>query len=247
MDPTPAMILVGEIMGTAILILFGNGVGAAVSLNKSKAKEAGWVVVTFGWGFGVLAGAYASNPLSGGHINPAVTLGKAIEGSTAWADVPVYILAQMIGAILGAALVWLTYLGQFRESPGPYLGVFATAPEIRNPVQNLTTEIIATFALVMVVIATGYGDNTGLGESGTAVLIVALLVVGIGMSLGGPTGYAINPARDLGPRIAHALLPLKGPKDSDWGYSWVPVVGPMIGAALAGLVALGAYSLVPAA
>ncbi|MEU5610410.1 MIP/aquaporin family protein [Streptomyces sparsogenes] len=251
-------IFIGETIGTAVLILLGGGVVAGVVLKRSKAFGAGWLAITFGWGFAVLTGAYISAPLSGAHLNPAVTLGLAIEGGTEWSDVPIYVLGQMTGAILGAALVWVAYLGHFHahltdreivggpgaqdtatapaKAPtgaGPVLGVFSTGPEIRNTAQNLATEIIATAVLVLAILTQGLnGDGKGLGVIG--VLITSLVVVGIGLSLGGPTGYAINPARDLGPRIAHALLPLPNKGGSDWGYAWIPVVGPLIGGALAG-------------
>lgn len=231
-------IFIGEFLGTAILLLLGNGVVAGVVLAKSKAKDAGWAVITFGWGFAVLAGAYASAPLSGAHLNPAVTLGLAVH-SGEWSKVPLYITAQLLGAFAGAVLCYLAYLGQFRENKGEVLGVFATGPEIRNPLQNMLTEVIATFVLVFVILATG--QTKGLAVSGTGVLIVALLVVGLGMSLGGPTGYAINPARDLGPRIAHAVLPIPGKGGSDWGYAWIPVAGPLLGGALAGLVDIAVF------
>ncbi|WAU80979.1 aquaporin family protein [Streptomyces sp. Qhu-G9] len=231
-------IFVGEVIGTAILILFGAGVVAAVVLNYSKAKDAGWVVIAFGWGFGVLAGAYTAAPLSGGHLNPAVTVGIAIDTGD-WDKVHLYVAGQMVGAFLGAVLCWLVYFAQFRanaeeEIAQPTLGIFSTAPAIRNTAANLVTEIIATIALVLPILA--FGLTEGLGESGTAILIVSFLVVGIGLSLGGPTGYAINPARDLGPRIAHAILPIPNKGGSDWSYSWIPVVGPLIGAVLAGLI-----------
>ncbi len=255
-------IFIGEILGTATLILLGCGVVAGVNLKKSKSKDAGWAVVTFGWGFGVLAGAYIANGYSGGQLNPAVTIGVAIKTGD-WSHVPVYIGGQMVGAIIGAFLVWVVYMGQFKAhltdgavaegngadpsgpvsqgadpAPGgPVLGVFSTGPEIRNPVQNLLTEIIATTVLVLFILTQ---DMTkGLAAGGLGILLVALLVVGIGMSLGGPTGYAINPARDLGPRIVHALLPLPNKGASDWGYAWIPVVGPLLGGALAG----GIYQL----
>lgn len=250
-------IFVGEIIGTAILILFGAGVCAAVTLNYSKAKSAGWVVIAFGWGFGVLAGAYTAAPLSGGHLNPAVTLGIAVDTGK-WSKVGFYLAGQMVGAVLGAVLAYLVYFAQFNanvtrgaqgpggpaERPGvaeptPTLGIFSTIPEIRNPVANLITEIIATVGLVLPILA--FGLTKGLGESGTQVLIVALLVVGIGLSLGGPTGYAINPARDLGPRIAHQFLPIPNKGTSDWGYSWIPVAGPLIGGLLAGLLYNAAF------
>ncbi|MGW0285119.1 MIP/aquaporin family protein [Streptomyces sp. NPDC003236] len=239
-------IFVGEVIGTAILILFGAGVCAAVTLRHSKARASGWVVIAFGWGFGVLAGAYTAAPLSGGQLNPAVTIGIAVDTGK-WDKVWVYLLGQIVGAMLGAVLAYLVYLAQFQanvrkegtpegsdDEPVPTLGIFSTIPEIRSPVANLVTEIIATMSLVLPVLA--FGLTKGLGESGTTVLIVSLLVVGIGLSLGGPTGYAINPARDLGPRIVHAFLPIPNKGTSDWGYSWIPVVGPLIGGALAGLV-----------
>ncbi|RMB86893.1 MIP/aquaporin family protein [Streptomyces shenzhenensis] len=242
-----ADIFIGEIIGTAILVLFGAGVCAAVTLRHSKARASGWVVIAFGWGFGVLAGAYTAAPLSSGQLNPAVTIGIAVDTGT-WDKVWVYLLGQMVGAMLGAVLAYLVYLAQFQanvrkedsaEEPTPTLGVFSTIPEIRNPVANLITEIIATIALVLPILA--FGLTEGLGESGTTVLIVSLLVVGIGLSLGGPTGYAINPARDLGPRIVHAFLPIPNKGTSDWGYAWVPVVGPLIGGALAGLIYHAAF------
>ncbi|MFE7117212.1 MIP/aquaporin family protein [Streptomyces sp. NPDC057654] len=236
-------IFIGEIIGTAVLILFGAGVCAAVTLTHSKAKAAGWVVIAFGWGFGVLAGAYTAGPLSGGHLNPAVTLGIAIDTGH-WDKVPVYVAGQMIGAVLGAVLCWLAYYAQFaanadQGSAQPTLGIFSTVPEVRNPVANLLTEVIATMGLVLPVLA--FGLTKGLGQSGTQTLMVAFVVVGIGLSLGGPTGYAINPARDLGPRIAHAVLPIPNKGTSDWGYSWIPVAGPLIGAALSGLIFNAAY------
>ncbi|MDT0305949.1 MIP/aquaporin family protein [Streptomyces sp. DSM 44917] len=258
-------IFFGELLGTAVLILLGGGVVAAVVLKKSKAFGAGWVAITLGWGLAVLSGAYVSAQLSGAHLNPAVTLGIAIDTGE-WGDVGTYLAGQMLGAMLGAVLVWLAYYGHFQahladreivggsdtpgppavddprraeerpvadgRGPGPVLGVFSTAPEIRNAVQNLTTEILGTAVLVLLIL--GIGLNEGLALSGTGTLMVALVVVGIGLSLGGPTGYAINPARDLGPRIVHALLPLPNKGGSDWSYAWVPVVGPLIGGALAG-------------
>ncbi|MET9063208.1 MULTISPECIES: MIP/aquaporin family protein [Streptomyces] len=239
-------IFVGEVIGTAILILFGAGVCAAVTLRHSKARASGWIVIAFGWGFGVLAGAYTAAPLSGGQLNPAVTLGIAVDTGK-WDKVWVYVLGQLAGAMLGAVLAYLVYLAQFQanvrqpgtegdadEEPTPTLGIFSTIPEIRSPVANLITETIATVALVLPILA--FGLTEGLGESGTLVLIVSLLVVGIGLSLGGPTGYAINPARDLGPRVVHTLLPIPHKGTSDWGYAWIPVVGPLIGGALAGLI-----------
>ncbi|MEU7136226.1 MIP/aquaporin family protein [Streptomyces sp. NPDC046261] len=247
-------IFTGELIGTAVLILLGGGVCAAVTLKRSKALNAGWLAITFGWGFAVLAGAYIGTK-SGAHLNPAVTFGLAIDGAVEWSDVPLYIGSQLLGAMIGATLVWLAYYGQFRAhltdpelvatlnpkegmvdqtatpQAGPVLGIFSTGPEIRNAVQNLVTEIIGTAVLVLFILTMGL--TKGLAVSGTGTLMVALVVVGIGLSLGGPTGYAINPARDLGPRIVHALLPLPNKGGSDWGYAWVPVVGPLVGAALA--------------
>ncbi|MGW6027336.1 MIP/aquaporin family protein [Streptomyces sp. NPDC055099] len=250
-------IFIGETIGTAILILLGGGVCAAVTLKASKAKDAGWLAITFGWGFAVLTGAYLAGGVSGAHLNPAVTVGLAIEGGTKWGDVPLYLGSQLLGAIIGAILVWLTYLGQFKAhltdpailaaqpvdeglvdqkaapKAGPVLGVFSTGPEIRNYAQNVLTEIIATVVLVLAILTQGLNDNgNGIGVLGA--LITALVVVGIGLSLGGPTGYAINPVRDLGPRIVHSLLPLPNKGGSDWTYAWVPIVGPLIGGAIAG-------------
>ncbi|MET7360256.1 MIP/aquaporin family protein [Streptomyces sp. NPDC005562] len=250
-------IFIGETIGTAVLILLGGGVCAAVTLKRSKAKDAGWLAVTFGWGFAVLTGAYLAGGVSGAHLNPAVTLGLAIEGGTKWSDVPLYLASQLLGAMIGAVLVWVTYMGQFRAhltdpeilaaqpveegmvdqkaapSAGPVLGVFSTGPEIRNYVQNVLTEIIATVVLVLAILTQGLNDGgNGLGTLGA--LITALVVVSIGLSLGGPTGYAINPVRDLGPRIIHSVLPLPNKGSSDWSYAWVPIVGPLIGGAIAG-------------
>ncbi|MGX2998135.1 MIP/aquaporin family protein [Streptomyces sp. JNUCC 64] len=243
-------IFIGETIGTAVLILLGGGVCAAVTLKRSKARNAGWLAITFGWGFAVLTAAYLAGGVSGAHLNPAVTFGLAVQGGTEWADVPAYLAAQLLGAMLGAVLVWITYYGQFQahltdsdlvgapgtqdpKGPGPVLGIFSTAPEIRNAVQNVTTEVIATVVLVLAILTQGLNaDGDGLGVLGA--LITSLVVVGIGLSLGGPTGYAINPVRDLGPRIVHALLPLPNKGGSDWSYAWVPVVAPLIGGAAAG-------------
>ncbi|HBF81884.1 MAG TPA: aquaporin family protein [Streptomyces sp.] len=255
-------IFIGETIGTAILILLGGGVCAAVTLKRSKAHNAGWVAIAFGWGFAVLTGAYISTGVSGAHLNPAVTLGLAIQGGTPWGDVPLYLASQLLGAMIGAVLVWAVYYGQLHAhltdpeiveaqpaeegmvdqstapKAGPVLGVFSTGPEIRNAVQNVVTEVIATAVLILAILTQGLNDDgNGLGPLGA--LITALVVVGIGLSLGGPTGYAINPVRDLGPRIVHALLPLPNKGGSDWGYAWVPVVGPLLGGALAG----GLYNL----
>lgn len=228
---------VGEIVGTAVLILLGDGVVAGVLLNRSKAQNAGWIVITWAWGIGVFMGVLTSIAVTDGigHINPAVTIGLATAGlgGIEWGDVPQLIIGQFLGAFIGATLVWLAYLPHWPETEdaGLKLAVFSTGPAIRNPALNLVTEIIGTFMLVFGVVALGHGSVAALGPLG-----VALLVVGIGMSLGGPTGYAINPARDLGPRIMHFILPIAGKGDSDWGYSWVPVVGPIIGGIIGALV-----------
>ncbi|MFF3840675.1 MIP/aquaporin family protein [Streptomyces sp. NPDC001930] len=244
-------IFLGETIGTAVLILLGGGVCAAVTLKGSKARNAGWLAITFGWGFAVMTAVYMTASLSGAHLNPAVTVGIAIKDGE-WGDVPVYIAGQMLGAMIGAVLVWVAYYGQFQahlddpeasgkkpiEGPGPVLGVFSTGPEIRNTWQNLATEIIGTVVLVLAVLTQGLNDSgKGLGVIGA--LITAFVVVSIGLSLGGPTGYAINPARDLGPRIVHALLPLKHKGTSDWSYAWIPVAGPLIG----GAIAAGIYNI----
>jgi glycerol uptake facilitator protein len=235
-----------EIIGTAILILLGDGVVAGVLLNKSKAQNAGWVVITFGWGIAVAIAVYAVAQYSAAQINPAVTLGTAVIGAIEWSDVPAYLGGQMIGAFIGAVLVYLAYLPHWSETedPGLKLAVFSTGPAIRNPAMNVLTEVIGTFILVfgiLAILANAPLPLTGAdGVSMLAPLIIGFLVVGIGMSLGGPTGYAINPARDLGPRIAHAILPIAGKGPSDWGYAWIPVVGPIIGGIL-GAVAFDAF------
>jgi len=222
-----------EVIGTGLLILLGDGVVAAVLLNHSKAQNGGWIVITWGWAMAVMVAVFAVGQFSGAHLNPAVTIGFAIEGRTEWGDVPEYLAGEFVGAFIGAALVWLSYLDHWRETedPGLKLAVFCTAPAIRNPISNIITEVVGTFVLVFGVMAI-FADEATAG-AGLGGLIVGLLVLGIGLSLGGPTGYAINPARDLGPRIMHAILPIPGKGTSDWGYSWVPVVGPLIGAALA--------------
>ncbi|MBO9307082.1 MIP/aquaporin family protein [Thermomicrobium sp.] len=216
-----------ELIGTLILVLLGDGVVAAVLLARSKAQNSGWIVITTGWAFAVAVAVYATGRISGAHINPAVTIGLAVGGDFPWGDVPLYIIAQFIGAFLGAVLVWLAYLPHWgvTEDPGLKLAVFSTGPAIRNYPLNLITEIIGTFMLVFGVRAILANELV----AGLAPLLVGVLVWGIGLSLGGPTGYAINPARDLGPRIAHALLPIPGKGGSDWQYAWVPVVGPIIG------------------
>lgn len=234
MDTSLTMQFVGEMIGTAILVLLGDGVVAGVNLRKSKAEGAGWVAVTLGWGAAVAIAAYASGFLSFAHLNPAVTIGMAINGTIGWDAVIPYIAGQMLGAFIGAVLVYLQYLPHWKETEdqAAILGTFSTGPAIRNYASNLISEIIGTFVLVFVLLAFGisrFGD-------GLTPLAVGVLILAIGLSLGGPTGYAINPARDLGPRIAHAILPIPNKGDSDWGYSWVPVVGPIIGGILAAFV-----------
>lgn len=216
-----------ELIGTMILIIFGGGVVGGVVLKKTKAEGAGWVVITIGWGLAVALGVYAVGNFSGAHLNPAVTLGFAAIGEFPWADVPLYITAQLIGAMIGAAIVFFNYLPHWKETEdqGAKLGVFATDPAIRSPFSNLISEMVGTFALLMGLLFIGANEFT----EGLNPIIVGALIIAIGMSLGGATGYAINPARDLGPRIAHALLPIPGKGGSDWGYSWIPVVGPILG------------------
>ena len=224
-----------EVIGTAILILLGDGVVAAVLLNHSKAQNAGWVVIALGWGMAVAIAVFAVAQFSGAHLNPAVTLGFAFQGSTEWGDVPEYLGGELLGAFVGACLVWAAYSNHWRvtEDPGLKLAVFCTAPAIRNTVANVVTEVIGTFLLVFGVLAIVATEATV--ATGLVPLLVGLLVLAIGLSLGGPTGYAINPARDLMPRIAHAVLPIAGKGPSDWGYAWIPVVAPLIGGVLGGL------------
>jgi glycerol uptake facilitator protein len=235
---TPFM---GEFIGTALLIILGDGVVANVVLNKSKGNNSGWIVITFGWAIAVFVGVYVAAQSSGGHINPAVTLGLAIMEKFPWSDVPLYIGAQMLGAITGAIIVWLAYRQHFNETTDANgkLAVFCTAPAIRSTLNNCITEIIGTFVLVFgVLFMAAPSDASGAAfKLGTLdALPAALLVLGIGLSLGGPTGYAINPARDLGPRIAHFILPIPGKRDSDWGYAWIPVIAPLIGGIVAALI-----------
>lgn len=222
-----------EIIGTMILIIFGGGVCAGVILNKSKSQNSGWIVITFGWGFAVAMAIFVTAPVGGAFINPAGVLGAAAVGSVPWANVPVLIVGEMIGAMIGACIVWLAYLPHWAatEDPAAKLAVFSTAPNIRNYPANLLCEIIGTFVLVFV--GTGIGANQF--APGVGALASGFMIVAIGLSLGGPTGYAINPARDLGPRIAHALLPIAGKGKSDWEYSWIPVAGPIIGGILGAL------------
>jgi glycerol uptake facilitator protein len=222
-----------EVIGTAILILLGDGVVAAVLLAHSKAQNSGWIVITFGWGMAVAMAVYAVGQFSGAHLNPAVTIGNAVIGNTEWSDVPAYLGGEFVGAFIGATLVWAAYSNHWgaTEDPGLKLAVFCTAPAIRNTVANFITEVIGTFLLLFGILAILANELT----VGLAPLLVGLLVFAIGLSLGGPTGYAINPARDLGPRIMHAILPIPGKGPSDWGYAWIPVVAPIIGGVLGAL------------
>ena len=244
--------LLAEAIGTMILLLLGNGVVANVLLTRSKGANSGWIVITTGWGVAVAIAVYAVGRISGAHLNPAVTIGLATIGSFPWADVPGYVAAQLVGAFTGAVLAWLSYLPHWGATADAdsKLGVFATGPAIRQLPANLATEIVGTAVLVFGVLAIagnaqtltrpGDVDLSLVFSRGLQPLLVGILVLGIGVSLGGPTGYAINPARDLGPRLAHAVLPIPGKRDSDWGYAWVPIVGPIIG----GIIGAGLYSLI---
>lgn len=233
---------IGEIFGTFILILLGQGVNANNTLKDTLGKDTGWVLVTIGWAMAVFAGVAVSSEASGAHLNPAVTIGLAMAGKFAWSNVANYIIAQMIGAMLGSLAVWLMYRDHYNttEDPGSILGTFSTGPAIPNTINNVISELIGTFVLVAAVLyattpnfMTEAGATPGLGAIGA--LPVALIVLGIGISLGGTTGYAINPARDLGPRIMHAILPITHKGGSNWAYSWIPIVAPILGALLAGV------------
>lgn len=226
-----------EFLGTMILILMGDGVCANVSLNKSKAKGAGWVVVTFAWGLAVMMGVFVSGPYSGAHLNPAVSIGLALAGKFAWSAVIPYCIAQMLGGFCGALLVYIYFKDHYdatSESPEVILSTFCTIPAIPNRFRNFLSETIGTFVLVFIILCFATSGNTpevGMGSLGA--IPVTCLIIAIGMSLGGTTGYAINPARDLAPRLAHALLPIKGKGGSGWDYSWIPCLGPVVGGALA--------------
>lgn len=226
--------IMGEFLGTMILILLGDGVVAGVLLKKSKGENGGWIVVTTAWALAVVIPAFIFGAISGAHFNPALTIALAFLGKFSWSLVPQYIAAQMLGAIAGATLVWLTYLPHWKETEekAAKLGVFCTAPAIRNTTANIITEVIGTFILVFGILGLGQVQMV----PGVNVLAVGGLIFVIGLSLGGPTGYAINPARDLGPRIAHAILPIAGKGDSEWGYSWIPVVAPIVGGLLGAIV-----------
>lgn len=238
MDLSFGEIFVWEMLGTAVLILLGAGVVANRVLRNALGNGDSWLLIAVGWGFAVFAGATVANP-SGGHLNPAVTLGLIVADKAEWSDFPAYVLGQLVGAFVGAVLAWAAYKLQFdtHDEPQNTRGIFCTGPTVPNYVWNTVTEVIATFVLLIWILLNSAEVNP-LGYAG-----VAFLVIGIGGSLGGPTGYAINPARDLGPRIAYALLPIKGKGSPEWNYSWVPIVGPLIGAVLAGLV----YLILPVA
>ena len=244
--------LLAELIGTMLLVLLGDGVVANVVLNKSKGNNSGWIVITAGWGIAVAMAVYAVGRISGAHLNPAVTIALATIGSFPWAQVPGFIAAQMLGAILGGVLVWLMYLPHWAATPdkGSKLAVFCTAPAIRSTGANMIGEIIGTAVLLFGILAIaanaqtlskpGDVDLSFVFSRGLQPLLVGVLVFGIGLSLGGPTGYAINPARDLGPRLAHAFLPIAGKGSSDWEYAWIPVVAPVIG----GIAGAGLYSVI---
>jgi glycerol uptake facilitator protein len=238
---TPFM---AEFLGTMLLILLGDGVVANVVLNDTKGNNSGWIVITTGWALAVFVGVTVAGPYSGAHINPAVTIGLAIAGKFAWAQAGTYILAQLLGAMTGAFLVWAMYYNHFQRTnnPGSVLAVFCTGPAVRNYTSNIISEIVGAFVLVFVVFYITKGEieptKTPIGLGSVGALPVAFLVWAIGLSLGGTTGYAINPARDLGPRIMHAILPIKSKGISDWAYAWIPVLGPILGGAIAALVYL---------
>lgn len=224
----------GELIGTVLLVLFGNGVVANVVLSRTKGNSSGWIVIAAGWAAAVTIAVYAVNAFSGAHLNPAVTIALAVIGKFEWAKVPSYLLAQTIGGFIGGVLVWLTYLPHWAltEDKDLKLAAFSTGPAVRQPVPNLISEAIATaaltFGLMSALTPANLVPNTGFSNA-FAPLLVGVIVFGIGLSLGGSTGYAINPARDLGPRIAHAILPIPRKGSSDWGYAWVPILGPIIG------------------
>lgn len=236
---------VAEVVGTAILILLGGGVVANVVLNKTIGNNSGWIVITTGWALAVYVAVVIAGPYSGAHINPAVTVSLAVAGSFSWSEVPMYILAQMLGAMIGATTVWLTYKSHFDETEDADTkkAVFCTAPAIRNTFTNFFSEVIGTFVLLFTIFyftdATINDTKSVVGLGSLGALPVAFLVWSIGLSLGGTTGYAINPARDLGPRIMHAILPIKNKAKSDWSYSWIPVLGPLVGGVIAALLMLG--------
>ncbi len=225
----------GELIGTCILVVLGDGIVANVVLNKTKGHGSGWIEITLGWSMAVFVAVYSVAAVSGAHINPAASIALAASGKFPWADVPLYIAGQMIGAMIGALIVWISYLQHFEETldGDAKLAVFCTGPAIRSPLNNLASEIVATFVLIFGILSM-VSPHSSLGSLDA--LPAALLVFGIGLSLGGTTGFAINPARDLGPRIMHSILPISNKRDSDWGYSYIPVVGPIFGGLLASFI-----------
>jgi len=229
-------IFLGELIGTALLILLGNGAVANVYLNKSKGTGSGWVVVTAGWGFALTLALYVAGWASAGHLNPAVTLGMAVAGKTAWNLVPLYFVSQLLGAFIGALLVWVTYYQQFAQTSASHtkLICFATSPVVRKPWWNFLTELIATAALMIGILGV-FDTHNGIG-SGLGPYAVGILLFAIGLCLGGPTGFAVNPARDFGPRLIYALFPIQGKGSAEWGYAWVPIVGPLVGGVLGALI-----------
>lgn len=232
--------ILAEFFGTAILIVLGDGVVANVVLQRTKGNDSGWIVITAGWAFAVTIAVYCVNSISGAHLNPAVTIALASIGTFEWAKVPGYIAAQIAGGFVGGVIVWLAYLPHWKATPDAEgkLSVFSTTPAIRSPVANLLSETIGGFALVLALLAVLSPGNFVPGSDlakGFGPILVGVIIAAIGLSLGGPTGYAINPARDLGPRIAHSVLPIHGKGSSDWGYAWVPIIGPTIGGVLAAL------------
>ena len=242
MEVSLFMKCVFEFLGTLALVLLGDGVCAACTLNKSKAQGAGWIVITLGWGFAVMAGVFIAGPYSGAHLNPAVSLGLALGGLFPWGDVLPYVVAQMLGGFAGAVLVYAFYADHFAataDNPDGMLGCFCTMPAIEHKPINFFSEFIATFMLVFLIMALGSRGNVAavggvpVGLGGVGAFPVTAVIMSLGMSLGATTGYAMNPARDLSPRLAHAILPIKGKRDSGWGYSWIPVLAPLCGAAFA--------------
>jgi glycerol uptake facilitator protein len=236
--------LLAELFGTALLIILGDGVVANVVLHRTKGNNSGWIVITAGWAFGVTIAVYCVNAISGAHLNPAVTIALASIGTFPWASVPLYVAAQIVGGFVGGVIVWVAYLPHFKATPDAEtkLAVFSTTPAIRSRPANLVSEIIGGFVIVLALLAVlsprNFVPNSDFAK-GFGPVLVGVIVMAIGLSLGGPTGYAINPARDLGPRIAHAVLPIAGKGTSDWNYAWIPIVGPIVGGVLAALL----YSL----
>ncbi|WNZ89612.1 MIP/aquaporin family protein [Streptococcus iniae] len=228
------MDIFGEFLGTALLVLLGNGVVAGVVLPKTKNNNSGWIVITTGWGIAVAVATFISGHIAPAHLNPAVSIAFAVKGDISWGTVAMYSIAQIVGAMLGSLLVYLQFRPHYKvaQEPADILGTFATGPALRDTTSNVLSEIFGTFVLVLGILAIGmYKMPAGLGT-----LSVGTLIIGIGLSLGGTTGYAINPARDFGPRLLHALLPIENKGDSDWSYSWIPIIGPIVGAVLAVLL-----------